>query len=91
MDYGDLYLEPWAEFREVGEDSSLGFKMWILLKKEAGALYGQVKRDLSHIAMKAANEHGWEVIRFSHIQVHQPDKSGSKRGKPAKIAEIIES
>ncbi|MCP4687096.1 MAG: hypothetical protein GY859_03540 [Desulfobacterales bacterium] len=72
--FGAQYLETWAEFCELTEDSALGFMVWVRMDKDAGALYSRVKMTITQTALTAANENNWDIVRFSHIQLYKGNK-----------------
>ncbi len=70
--YSEHVLDPWIEFAELSE-SSLGFWVWLRMKPEAAPAYDRIKLDLTQGALKAANVNGWEVLRFTQVQLHTPE------------------
>ncbi|MCP4109855.1 MAG: mechanosensitive ion channel [Desulfobacteraceae bacterium] len=72
--WAEFVISPWIDFENFG-DSSLILTYWIQMKKEAGSKYSSIRRTLRKIALKAANKYNWEIIKFEHISLHQPDNT----------------
>ena len=70
--YGEHLHYPWVAFGEMN-DTSLGFWVWLQMKKEAASSYNAIGLALTQICLKAANEYGWDIVRFTHVNLTQPD------------------
>ncbi len=73
--YGENLIAPWVELVELA-DSSMGFWVWVQMKPEAASQYGLIKNvHITQAALKAANKYGWEIIRFTNVNLHQSDNT----------------
>ncbi len=82
--FGDNFVEPWIEAAEL-TNSSIGFWIWARMKSEAASKWGPLNNvHIPQAALKACNEHGWELIRFTHVNLHQPESAGMLQNGKAK-------
>lgn len=68
-EYGDALESPFVEITELAE-SSIGVLTWARLKTAACRHYIYI-RDyfIPTVVLKACNAYGWELIRFTHVQL----------------------
>ncbi|MCI5127266.1 MAG: hypothetical protein D3907_01930 [Candidatus Electrothrix sp. AUS3] len=67
-------ITPWIDFENFS-DSSLILTYWVQMKKEAAGKYPTVKRAMRKIALQAANKYGWEIIRFTPVELHHLEQA----------------
>ena len=67
--FAGLMLAPWIDFDDFG-NSSLVFRYWVQMRKQAAKSYPAIQRTLKKIALKAANKYDFEIIRFEHNSVN---------------------
>ncbi len=67
--------KPWIELGSLDE-KSMNFMVWIKAEPEVAINYDGIKRAITHICLRAANKHGWDVIQYDHkvdgIQEYKP-------------------
>ncbi|MCW5211527.1 hypothetical protein VU04_01280 [Desulfobulbus sp. TB] len=67
--FAELMLAPWIDFDDFG-NSSLVFRYWVQMRKQAAKSYPAIQRTLKKIALKAANKYDFEIIRFQHNSIN---------------------
>ena len=67
-DWAKFSLETWIDFEGFG-DQSLILTYYLQMQKQAASKYPTVQRALKKIALKAANKHNLEIIRFNHLAI----------------------
>ena len=67
--FAELMLAPWIDFDDFG-NSSLVFRYWVQMRKQAAKSYPAIQRTLKKIALKAANKYDFEIIRLEHNSVN---------------------
>ncbi len=73
--YGEHILYPWVDLAGLADDSSLNFMVWIQAAPEAASKYGAMSLHLNQIALEAANKYGWEIIRFTPVELHHLEQA----------------
>lgn len=73
--FGDNLMLPFVQLSKL-TDSSMGFWMWAQMKPEVASEWGLLMGvHIPQAALKACNENGWELIRYTHVDLNQPEPS----------------